>query len=91
MARPFIDPIFEDLVYAWTNIMFGIQPRESLFRMKWRRPLKASVWLEFHAEQWIGKAGKVIIVDASINKGCMKTNLQIILVVFPANAYTASI
>lgn len=43
--------------------------------MEWRLPYEASVRLQLHAEEGVGKAGEVVVVDAGVDEGGWKSDL----------------
>lgn len=55
--------------------MFGIEPRQVFIGMEGGRPLKGTVGLELHAEEWIRQAREVVVVDTGVDKCSRETNL----------------
>src|SRR5947207_2391913 len=68
-------PVFENLDDGGSNIVFSIEPRQRDIWVERSFPDEASVALKLHAEQWVGETGKVVVVDASVNKGSRQAYL----------------
>ena len=75
LSSPLSMAVFEDLEHRRPYIVFGVKPRDWSRRRKRGFPDKTTVWLELHAEQRVWLAGKIVIVDASVDIGRRQTDL----------------
>lgn len=75
VTRPFSMSVFEDLEHGRADVVFRVQPREGLVRVERGGPAKTAVGLEFHAEERVVKTGKVVVVDAGVDKRGGQPNL----------------
>ena len=69
MTRPFPRSVLEHLKDRRTGIMLCVEPRDGYVGIKRGFPLEATVRLQSHAEEGHGKAGKIVVINAGVDKG----------------------
>lgn len=58
--------------------MLRVEPWQGFVRVEWGGPEKTTVRLKLHAEEWIGQAGEIIVVDTSVDECSRETNLLLV-------------